>query len=233
MAQLGLDVLTLYLTSFTIILASVYALTQDNLKARLAYSTVSQLSYIILGAALLSPSGMMGGIVHIAAHAFSKITLFFCAGSLYVAAHKTKVSEMSGIGRTMPWTMTAFTIGAFGMIGVPPLAGFLSKWYLAVGAMDARNIAVLIVLLTSTLLNAAYFLPIIQKAFFGDAADPQNGFVHAPVPQPLGADAARSHDEIRESSLFVVVPLMFTAIGSVLIGLFPQYFLELAEKVIQ
>ncbi|MEK7748026.1 MAG: monovalent cation/H+ antiporter subunit D family protein [Nitrospirota bacterium] len=236
MEILGMGILTLYLTSFTIILASVYALTQDNLKARLAYSTVSQLSYVVLGAALLSPSSMMGGIVHIAAHAFSKITLFFCAGSLYVTAHKTKVSELSGIGRKMPWTMTAFAIGAFGMIGVPPLAGFVSKWYLAVGAIEAHQYAVLVVLLTSTILNAAYFLPIIQKAFFS----PSDGITlraassdTAHLPQSLGAHAAHDDHEVTESSPFIVVPLMLTAIGSVLIGLFPSYFLELAKQVIQ
>jgi multicomponent Na+:H+ antiporter subunit D len=222
MEKLHLGMFTLFLVSFTIIMASIYALTRDNLKARLAYSTVSQLSYVILGAALLSPSGMMGGIVHIAAHAFSKITLFFCAGSIYVATHKTCISEMSGIGRKMPWTMTAFTIGAFGMIGVPPLAGFLSKWYMAIGAIEARNIPILIVLFASTILNAAYFLPIIYKAFFESS----------PIPQSLGAAANHEADEIRETP-FIVVPLMFTAIGSILIGLFPYYFLELAKRVIQ
>ncbi|MEK7286695.1 MAG: monovalent cation/H+ antiporter subunit D family protein [Nitrospirota bacterium] len=240
METLGLGVMTLYLTSFTIIMASVYALTQDNLKARLAYSTVSQLSYIVLGAVLLSPSGMMGGIVHIAAHAFSKITLFMCAGSLYVTAHKTKISELSGIGRKMPWTMTAFAIGAFGMIGVPPLAGFVSKWYLAVGAIEANQYPVLIVLLSSTILNAAYFLPIIQKAFFNNEAEDKfkEAAQAAFLPQALGADAAHTdalhpEKEIAESSPFIVVPLMVTAIGSVLVGLFPQYFLELAKQVIQ
>ncbi len=232
MERLHLGMPTLFLVSYTIIMASVYALTRDNLKARLAYSTVSQLSYVMLGAALLSPSGMMGGIVHIAAHAFSKITLFFCAGSIYVATHKTCISEMSGIGRKMPWTMTAFTIGAFGMIGVPPLAGFLSKWYLASGAIEAHNIPILIVLLASTILNAAYFLPVIYKAFFESEAQ-LHSEVHFPIPQSLGAHAAHDADDIQEASPFIVVPLMFTAIGSILIGLFPSYFLELAKGVIQ
>ncbi|MBI3598430.1 MAG: monovalent cation/H+ antiporter subunit D family protein [Nitrospirae bacterium] len=237
MEKLHLGIPTLFLVSYTIIMASVYALTRDNLKARLAYSTVSQLSYVILGAALLSPSGMMGGIVHIAAHAFSKITLFFCAGSIYVATHKTCISEMSGIGRKMPWTMTAFTIGAFGMIGVPPLAGFLSKWYLVSGAIEARNIPVLIVLLSSTIFNAAYFLPVIYKAFFEPLVGcgsriALTGDVHSLVPQSLGAAANHDEGETKEAP-FIVVPLMFTAIGSILIGLFPDYFLELAKRVIQ
>jgi multicomponent Na+:H+ antiporter subunit D len=243
MEKLHLGMFTLFLVSFTILMASIYALTRDNLKARLAYSTVSQLSYVMLGAALLSPSGMMGGIVHIAAHAFSKITLFFCAGSIYVATHKTRISEMSGIGRKMPWTMTAFTIAAFGMIGVPPVAGFLSKWYLAIGAIEANNIPILIVLFTSTILNAAYFLPVIYKAFFeaapapGGITAPQRpgllvGAVETLHPKSLGAHAAHDADEIKEAP-FIVVPLMFTAIGSILIGLFPYYFLELAKRVIQ
>ncbi|MBI5039101.1 MAG: monovalent cation/H+ antiporter subunit D family protein, partial [Nitrospirae bacterium] len=125
MSELHLGIATAYVVSFTIIMASVYALTQDNLKRRLAYSTVSQLSYVILGAVLLTPSGMIGGIVHIANHAFSKITLFFCAGSIYCAAHKTEVSQLSGIGRKLPWTMTAFFLASLSMIGVPPSAGFI------------------------------------------------------------------------------------------------------------
>ncbi len=237
---LNLGIPTAFFVSYTILMASIYALTRDNLKARLAYSTVSQLSYVILGGALLSPSGMIGGIVHIAAHAFSKITLFFCAGSIYVAAHKTNISELSGIGQKMPWTMTAFTLGAFGMIGIPPLAGFLSKWYLAIGAIEAQSIPILIVLLTSTILNAAYFLPIIYKAFF-EPAHPHpaplaegagyDGGV-TPAPQSVGAQAAHDHGDIKEIPM-MVVPLMLTAIGSILIGLFPHYFLELAERVIQ
>jgi len=232
MRELGLDTLTIFLTSYTIIMASIYALTRDNLKARLAYSTVSQLSYIVLGGALLTPNGIIGGIFHIAAHAFSKITLFFSAGSIYVATHKTKISELSGIGRQMPWTMTAFTIGAFGMIGVPPLAGFMSKWYLVFGALDAKNLPLVIVLLTSTILNASYFLPIIYKAFFEQGVQP-DAELHAPVPQSLGAAARHETGGIKEASPFIVVPLMLTAIGSILLGLFPDLVLELARGVIQ
>jgi len=113
-------------------------MTKDNLKARLAYSTVSQLAYIILGVALLTPHGIEGGLIHIVNHAFSKITLFFCAGAIYIAAHKKLISEMSGLGRTMPFTFGAFAIASLSMIGVPPVAGFVSKWYLLVGSMEAR-----------------------------------------------------------------------------------------------
>ena len=124
---------------FTILAASVVALNADNLKRRLAYSTVSQLAYVIMAAALLAPLSLIGAVLHIAAHAFGKITLFFAAGAIYTAAHKTEVSQLDGIGRRMPWTMGAFTIGALSMIGLPPAAGFVSKWYMLSGAMAAHT----------------------------------------------------------------------------------------------
>jgi len=222
MSRLHLGITAAYVVSFTIIVASVIALSNDNLKARLAYSTVSQLSYIILGAVLLTPSGMVGGIIHIANHAFSKITLFFCAGSLYTTAHKTEVSQLSGIGKKMPWTMAAFFIGSLSMIGVPMAAGFVTKWYLALGSIEAHQIPILIVLLASTVLNAAYFLPITYKAFF-QKEDPAVESEHA------GHD---HHEEIREIPM-VVVPLVLTAIISLLIGIYPNYFLSLAQEVIR
>ena len=224
MQSLHLGIPTAFFVSFTIITASVYALTRDNLKARLAYSTVSQLSYIILGAALLTPSSMTGSVIHIANHAFSKITLFFCAGSIYVATHKIKISELNGIGRKMPWTMTAFAIGTLSMIGVPPAAGFITKWYLALGSIEADQIPILFVLLASTVLNVGYFVPIIFKAFF-----------HKPADRSAEAEGNYGihHDDIKEAPYFVVVPLVVTATLSLLIGLFPSYFMMLAQGVIQ
>lgn len=210
---LGLGIATAYLVSFTILMASVYALTRDDLKARLAYSTVSQLSYIVLGAVLLSPVAMVGGIIHIAAHAFSKITLFFCAGSIYCASGKRNISDMAGIGRRLPWTMGAFFIASLSMIGVPPTAGFVSKWYLAEGAVAAGEIAFLVVLLVSSVLNAAYFLPVSYAAFFQ-------------------AERQESQTTVREIPL-VTIPLVATAILSVLMGIFPGYFLTLADGVIR
>jgi multicomponent Na+:H+ antiporter subunit D len=213
MHDLNLGLPTAYFVSFTIIMASVIALSKDNLKARLAYSTVSQLSYIILGVALLTPHGVEGGLVHIANHAFSKITLFFCAGAIYVATHKKNISEMHGLGRAMPWTFAAFGIAALSMIGAPPVAGFITKWYLLVGAIDARSILIIIVLISSTILNAAYFAPVVYQGFFG---------------KPAPADANQHY---REAPAAMVIPLTLTAIISVVIGVYPDFFMNFARQL--
>jgi len=215
MRTIGADGPFVFLASFTIITASVIALTRDNLKARLAFSTVSQLSYILLGAALLTPSALVGGIVHITNHAISKITLFFCAGSIYVSSHLTEVSQLNGIGRKMPWTMAAFAVATLSMIGVPPACGFISKWYLVTGSLERESLFVLAMLMFSSLLNAAYFLPIVYRAFFGKAG-------------PADEEGA----EVREIPL-IVIPLVLTAVGSIVLGLFPGFFVELAEGVIR
>ncbi len=125
-----------YVAGFTIIAASIVALRADNLKRRLAYSTVSQLSYVVLAAAVLAPISVVGAALHIAAHAFGKITLFFAAGAIYTASHKTQVSELDGIGRRMPWTLAAFAVASLSMIGLPPTAGVISKWYIVTGALQ-------------------------------------------------------------------------------------------------
>ena len=151
---------------FTIVAASLVALNADNLKRRLAYSTVSQLSYVVLAAAVLAPLSVVGAALHIATHAVGKITLFFAAGAIYTAAHKTEVSQLDGIGRRMPWTMAAFTMAALSLIGVPPAAGFVSKWFILSSAAQEGNYLVLRCLTLSTLLNAAYLLPIVHAAFF-------------------------------------------------------------------
>ncbi|MGQ0511741.1 MAG: proton-conducting transporter transmembrane domain-containing protein [Betaproteobacteria bacterium] len=160
-----------WVAGFTILAASVVALRADNLKRRLAYSTVSQLSYVVMAAALLAPLSMVGAVLHIAAHAVGKITLFFAAGAIYTAAHKTEVSQLDGLGRRMPWTFAAFGIGALSMIGLPPAAGFVSKWFMVSGAVQAAHWPALAVIAASTLLNAGYFLPIVYRAFFVPAAD--------------------------------------------------------------
>jgi len=151
----------MYIAGATVLLASFIAMTKDNLKARLAYSTVSQLSYVILGAALFTPLGIVGGAMHIAMHALGKITLFFCAGAIYVASGKTEISDMKGIGRVMPVTMFAFLIGSLSVIGLPPLGGAWSKYYLALGAVESGELVFVAVLMISSLLNIAYLLPVI------------------------------------------------------------------------
>ena len=204
----------LYLAGFTILTASIVALRQDNLKRRLAYSTVSQLSYVILAAFILSPLSTMGAALHIAVHAFGKITLFMAAGAIYTAAHKTKVSELDGIGRRMPWTMGAFAIGAISMIGLPPAAGFISKWYMLLGAMEVEQWFAVAVILGSTLLNAAYFLPIVHAAFLKPEAVDGHGHDHGEAPLPI------------------VLALVTTAAGTILLFLFPGPALELAARLV-
>ncbi len=216
----GLDLLNsvsasqwlLYMASFTVLTASVIALRQDNLKRRLAYSTISQLGYVVLACAVLAPLSIIGAGLHIVAHAFGKITLFFAAGAIYTAAHKTQVSELDGIGRAMPWTMTAFAIGSLSMIGLPPTAGFISKWYMLLGALSVDQYIAVAVMVISTLLNAGYFLPIVYRAFFKPA------------------DQSHPHGE---APLSMVVALSFTAAMTVLIFLFPQTVLSLAQQIVE
>ena len=214
LAQAGATDWLVALAGFTIIAASVVALTADNLKRRLAYSTISQLSYVTMAAALLAPLSLIGAVLHIAAHAVGKITLFFAAGAIYTAAHKTEVSQLDGIGRRMPWTMGAFAIAALSMIGLPPAAGFISKWYMLSGAMEAQHWLAVSVIILSTLLNAGYFLPIVYRAFFvAPPADP-HGHPHGEAP------------------LLMVIALTATAAGTVMLFFFPDVPLALARQML-
>ena len=212
--SLDLGVALTYFVAITILAASLIALTQDNLKRRLAYSTISQLSYMILGVGMLSAAGMTGGILHIAMHAFGKITLFFCAGAIYVASHKKYISEMDGLGRRMPVTYLAFFLGSLSIIGMPPLGGFLSKWNLLLGAVQAHQLVLVAVLLGSSLLNAAYFFPIVYRGFF--------------LPAPDGEAAAG----IQEAPLLCMLPLAVTALCSLLLFFYPTVFLELIQRAL-
>lgn len=221
MEALNLGMPTAWFVSITILVASAIALSKDNLKLRLAYSTVSQLSYIILGVALLTPRAVEGGLVHIANHAFAKITLFFCAGAIYVATHKKNISEMAGLGRTMPFTFGAFAVAALSMIGAPPVAGFVSKWNLLVGAVDAGSVGILVVLLISTLLNAAYFVPVVYTAFFGTA----------PALAGAGDGHGAPHGTGGEAPMAMVIPLTLTAAISVLLGFFPDLFMQFPKAL--
>lgn len=164
---MGVDVPLVIIAAVTILYGSVMALFQDGLKRMLAYSTVSQLSYIVLGIAVVGPMATIGGLVHLIHQGIMKITLFFCAGSIDHTLGLKRISQLGGIGRRMPLTMVAFTVAALGMIGVPPLAGFVSKWYLGIGAAEVGRSWVIWVLVASTILNAAYFLPVVYNAWFG------------------------------------------------------------------
>ena len=174
----------IYLAGFTVVAASLLALKQNNIKRMLAYSTISQLSYIVLAAVVLTPLSEIGAAIHMVSHAFGKITLFFTAGAIYVASKKTELDQLRGIGRRMPYTMTAFTIGALSMIGVPPTAGFVSKWFIIAGAFQVNNYFVLAVLVISTALNAAYFLPVVFRAFFLEENQPP-AKDHGEAPMPM------------------------------------------------
>ncbi len=169
-----------FIAAFTILAASLVALRQQNIKRLLAYSTVAQLSYVVMAAAVLKPLAEIGAAIHMVAHAFGKITLFFAAGAIYTAAKKTEIHQLRGIGKRMPWTMAAFTIGALSMIGVPPTAGFVSKWYILAGAFQADNLVAIFTIIASTVLNAMYFLPIIFMAWF--AKEPSGSKDHGEAP---------------------------------------------------
>lgn len=205
----------LYLAGASVLLASLIAMRQDNLKARLAYSTISQLGYVTIGALLATSSAVIGSSMHIATHAFGKITLFFCAGAILVALHKSKISEMRGIGRQMPITMMAFFIASLSIIGVPPAAGTWSKWFLLMGTMEAEQWMLMGILMISSLLNIAYLLPIPYHAFFSDTKSP----------------AVIS--KITEAPIASLIALCITTIGCISLFFYPQPLYELAIAILE
>jgi len=209
----GISTWLMYVAGFTILAASLVAMTKDNLKARLAYSTVSQLGYIVLGAALATQWSVVGGGMHIAMHAFGKITLFFCAGAIYVAANKTDISDMDGIGRRMPFTMLAFLLGSLSVIGLPPFGGSWSKWYLAFGAAEAHQRIFIAVLMASALLNIWYLIPVVARGFFLPPRDGERG--------------------IKEAPLLCVAPLCFTALGGIVLFFFADEIYRLLLPMAQ
>lgn len=253
LAQTGAGWWLTWAASFTIIVASLIALRQNNLKKRLAYSTVSQLSYVVLGAAILTPISAVGAAMHIAAHACAKITLFFAAGSIYTAAHKTEITELDGIGHKMPWTMIAFTIGALAMIGLPPTAGFLGKWFMLTGAMQTTQWLPVTVIVISTILNALYFLPIVYRAFFrtvdhvpldldqgaleatsvGAAAVSTKGQASGSKAHGHANDHAEHHDHDHGEAPFpIVLALSITALLTLALFFYPDVPLGLANAMI-
>jgi len=204
----------LWVAAVTILVASVIALRQDNLKARLAYSTVSQLSYIVMGALLVNSTALVGSTLHLATHAFGKITLFFCAGAILVASHKTKVSQLDGLGRQMPWTMGAFFLASLSIVGLPPMGGMWSKWYLALGAIDAGYAVFVGVLMVSTLLNIAYLIPVPIRAFVGKA--------------DAGGDI-----QIREAPIACLLAMGVTVAGCVALFFNPTWIVQLARQFVE
>ena len=211
----NLNTVVVFIAGFTVITSSLIALTQDSLKRRLAFSTIGQLSYIVMGVGLASKLGVIGGMTHIAMHAFGKITLFFCAGAIFVATGKKYISEMVGIGKRMPITMFAFFIGSLSVIGLPPAGGLISKWYMVLGALEADKIAILVIYLVSSLLNAAYFLPIVYKAFF---CTPEESLFE---------------DKIEEAPKWCVIPPVVTALCTIVFFFYPQPFFNLAKLAVQ
>ncbi|MAM20509.1 MAG: cation:proton antiporter [Acidiferrobacteraceae bacterium] len=204
----------LWVAAVTILVASVIALRQDNLKARLAYSTVSQLSYIVMGALLVNSTALVGSTLHLATHAFGKITLFFCAGAILVASHKTKVSQLDGLGRQMPWTMGAFFLASLSIVGLPPMGGMWSKWYLALGAIDAGYVVLVGVLMVSTLLNIAYLIPVPIRAFVGKAD-------------------AGGEIQIREAPIACLLAMGVTVAGCVALFFNPTWIVQLARQFVE
>jgi len=203
-AAMGLTTPLAIMAAITIIYGSVRAVYQDDLKRRLAFSTVSQVSYIALGVAVVGPIATIGGLVHLVHQGLMKITLFFCAGNLAETLGVKKVSQMNGAGKRMPLSMAAFTVGALGMIGIPPVAGFVSKWFLGLGAVESGQKWVLVVLLVSSLLNAIYFLPVLYRIWFLPAA--------AAWPKEVNFGRAETH-------LGLLLPPLITAVFSVAAGL--------------
>jgi formate hydrogenlyase subunit 3/multisubunit Na+/H+ antiporter MnhD subunit len=300
-ADLGVGVVLAAVAAFTLVAASLIALRQDNLKRRLAFSTVSQLSYIVLGLAVLNPMSLVGGLLHIPAHAFMKLTLFFCAGALHVETHTDDISNMAGIGKRMPLTMAAFAVAALGMAGIPLVAGFVSKYFLLIGTVSAGEVLFTAALLVSGVLNVAYFWPVVYTAFFespgaadgkplvesvlggryggssvatdggaGDGSAPEDGTPEAaraddgPIADDHGyaedhegqgpvdrVEAAkhvdREHGEDAspawehrgwtgdESTWFMLGPILFAAVGSVVLGLVPDtaVFLRIVRLVVE
>ena len=209
--DLGLGMPTAYVAGFTIIAAALIALTKDDIKARIAYSTVSHLSYIVMGVAMLTQGGVEGGVSAIAHDAFPKITLFFAAGCIMVVTGSKKISLMNGLGRRMPWTFGAFALATLSFIGLAPASGFLSKFYLITGATDAGQTVLMLVILASVLLNMAYFGPIVIRGFF--------------MPPVKSVDLS----QYAEAPKTMVVPMFMIAIISILIGFYPQTFVSFVE----
>ncbi len=223
LARTGASIWVAYAAAFTVLAASVVALRLDNLKARLAYSTISQLSYIILGACTATAAGVIGGGMHIAMHAVAKITLFFCAGAIMVGAHKTEVSQLDGIGRKMPVTMLAFFLASVSIIGLPPMGGSWSKWYLAMGAAEAGQLPLIATLMISSLLSIGYLMPVVARAFFMPPPPEHHGGHHGGSVHRLPFDLAPTA---------CLLPLSLTALGCVALFFYAEDLYALLTPIV-
>ena len=252
MRELGVGLPLAAVAAFTLLTASIIALRKDNLKRRLAYSTVSQLSYIVLGLGVLSGEAIVGGLLHIPAHAFMKLTLFFCAGAIHVETHTDDISNMAGIGRRMPLTMAAFAVASAGMAGLPLLAGFVSKWYLIIGSVEAGQAVFAAALLVSGMLNIGYFWPVVYQAFFESPDDHdekplvESGLGGRSGPGASETTASDGPAAVRadggwdrrgwrgdESTWFMIGPILASASGAVALGVAPAFFvfLQIVQEV--
>lgn len=208
----------LYVASFTILASSVIAYTKKNLKARLAYSTISQLAYIVLGAALATKGAILGSGLHIATHAVGKITLFFCAGAIYVTTHKTEIDDLRGIGKQMPVTMAAFFLASLSIIGIPPFAGGMSKLFLAFGAATSDRFLSILVLMVSSLLSIAYLMPIVVRSFFARRRDAEG--------KPINEKVV-----MKEAHPLLLIPLCITAVATLVLTFFSHEIFVMLQPI--
>lgn len=206
-----------WIAAFSIVMASIIALRQDNLKARLAYSTVSQLSYVTLGAMLAAPFAIIGGGLQIVMHAWGKITLFMCAGAIYTVAHRTNVSQLDGLGRTMPWVFGAFLVGALSIIGIPPMGGSWPKFFLMAGALDSGKAILIAALIVSSILNIIYLVPVAIR-----------GFMKPPANAKDDAHIAA----LRKKHPWVIIPPVITAIGSLILFFYAGGVVDFLEPIL-
>ncbi len=235
MNTLGLGIVLAAIAAFTIIVANLYAIGQNNLKRMLAYSTINQLSFIILGVALLSPMAVTGAMLHIPFHGFMKVTLFLSAGAITAFTGKKTISELAGLGRVLPVTLGAFLIGAFGMCGAPPLAGFISKWHVALGAVESGSFFFLAIIFAGSLLDVVYFFPAIRTAFFGKMPSAETPRDDIEEKVEIYGGKTRLFENQHSIYLLMIVPLAITAILSILLCLFPNmlHIYDLAQTAVK
>ncbi|OEF97865.1 proton-conducting transporter transmembrane domain-containing protein [Desulfuribacillus alkaliarsenatis] len=208
--EIGMATAIAWIASITIIVSSLIAINQDHLKRRLAFSTIGQLSYVVLGIALATPYGFLGAGFHMVAHAFMKITLFFCAGAIYVLTKKAKESEMNGLGKQFPIIFAAFAVASIGIAGMPFIAGFISKFNIVLGAIQGGQVLFIVVMIASALLSLSYLMPVVYMAFFNHKTQGSNQDV-APIKLPAIIPK------------LLVIPIVITALSSVILGVYPNF----------